>query len=142
MQNEEGKICCHYHKQFIHPAMGEFNDFYLLMRETIEPNESIEKCLSRGLMEEFGIEGTLKSYLGSIVANFSHRNMEVEKTTLYFLCNLISFDLSRRKAEDPEAGSEIVWMDLEELIQKMKEQGKRLNREDVDESKVLERLKN
>lgn len=111
------------------------------MRETIEPHEAIEDCLSRGLMEEFGAEGGLKLYLGSIVSHFTSKDSNIEKTTLYFLCDLVSFDLAKRKKEDPEFGSEIVWLDKDELIQKMKEQGKRLNREDLDESKVLQGLK-
>ncbi|MDB5194186.1 MAG: hypothetical protein JWN50_200 [Parcubacteria group bacterium] len=141
VRNAEGKICCHYFKKFSHPAAGEFEDFYLLMRETIEPNETIETCLARGLMEEFGIVATLKAYTGSIVAHFTHREMHVEKTTLYFLCDLVSFDQTKRRMGDPEGGSEIMWMDREELISKMKEQNKRINREDIDESKILENVK-
>jgi hypothetical protein len=138
--NDEGKICCHYFESKSHPAIGDIKNVYILMRETIEPNETIEECLTRGLQEEFGMVGTLKSYLGSIVVNFEHRGQIVEKTTLYFLCDYISIDPSNRKSEDPESDSEIVWIEPKELIEKMKEQRIRLGREDVDESKILERL--
>jgi len=141
IKNKDGKIGCHYFKKFIHETMGEFENFYLLMRETIEPHESIEKCLSRGLMEEFGAEGDLKLYMGSIVSNFTHKDVIIEKTTLYFLCDLVSFDPAKRSTEDIESNSEIMWLDKGELIDHMKEQSKRLHREDLDESVVLERFK-
>ena len=91
-------------------------------------------------MEEFGAVGNLKLYLGSIVSNFTHKDVIIEKTTLYFLCDLISFDPSKRSTEDAESGSEIMWLDKNELIEYMKEQGQRLGREDLDESKILERF--
>lgn len=63
----------------------------------------------------------------------------MEKTTLYFLCDLVSIDQSKRH-NDPEGKSELRWLASTELIPIMKEQGKRLGREDVDESTILERL--
>jgi len=123
--------------------MGTFDDLYILLRETIEPNETIEQCLKRGLEEEFGAQGNLKSYLGSIVTHFPFvkDGPIVEKTTLYFLCELISIDESKRKKDDPESSSEIKWLDPSFLILKMKEQRTRFKREDVDESVILERVR-
>lgn len=72
LKNAEGKICCHYFDHISHPAFGAYDNFYLLMRETIEPGESIEQCLHRGLSEEFGATAELKSYLGSIVSHFEN----------------------------------------------------------------------
>jgi hypothetical protein len=45
-----------------------------------------------------------------------------------------------RAKDDVEAVSVIQWSDPKELIVKIKEQGKRLNREDADESAIIERL--
>jgi hypothetical protein len=148
VRNNEGKICCHYFDEITHPTVGTLSNFYLLMRETIEPNEKIEECLARGLMEEFGIKATLNSFVGSIVSHFPvmvdsvDTGVVMEKTTLYFLCDFISIDESHRNSseDDPEAKSKINWMDPQELIIKMKEQGKRLGREDMDESAVIERI--
>ena len=142
VQNDKGEVCCHYFKTFSHPAMGTFDDFYLLMRETIEPNETIEGCLARGLREEFGIQATLKSFMGPLVSRFliPKTNVIMEKTTLYFLCNLIDIDLAKRASGDPESVSELRWMKPQDLIPKMKEQGQRSGREDIDESKILEKL--
>ena len=140
--NKEGKVACHYFEKLNHKNMRILTDFVLLMRETIEENESIETCLHRGLMEEFGMKAELKCYLGSIISHYNIRDTEVvvEKTTLYFLCDFISQDESLRSQEDIERESEIKWFDPKELIVRMKEQGKRLNREDMEESVVIERM--
>lgn len=142
VKNAEGKICCHYFDTVTHKSVGTLNDLYLLMRETIEPNETIEQCLARGLREEFGIVANLNSYIGSIVSQVQIKDTDkfIEKTTLYFLCDFVSMDESLRKKEDIEATSKIVWLDRKELITKMKEQGVRLQREDADESKILENI--
>ena len=142
VRNNEGKICCHYFDTFTHKSFGTFTDFYLLMRETIEPNETIESCLARGLMEEFGIKAELNRYIGSIVSKFEieDTNIFVEKTTLYFICDFISIDELLRKKDDPEASSKIEWQEPAYLISKMKDQGERLKREDIDESAILKKL--
>ena len=58
------------------------------MRETMHPHETIETAIKRGLMEEFGAKGEIKSYIGSIKSTFPLHGGEtmVEKTTLYFSC--------------------------------------------------------
>jgi len=142
VRNEKGEICCHYFKKFEHKSVGSFENLYLLMRETIEPNETIEQCLARGLMEEFGITANMVSYLGSIQSKFPIVNSEivVEKTTLYFLCDFISINESQRKPDDLEASSEIVWVEPNKLIEIMTEQGIKTNREDADESVIIKRL--
>jgi len=148
VRNTEGKICCHYFNELTYSTIGTLSNLYLLMRETIEPNEKIEECLARGLMEEFGMKASLNSFVGSIVSHFPvmvdslDTGVVMEKNTLYFLCDFVSIDESHRNSEegDIEAKSEIKWMDPEDLIIKMKEQGKRLGREDADESSVIERV--
>lgn len=140
VRNDEGKICVHYFERIAHPSIGEVTDLYLLMRETIEPHESIEACLHRGLLEEFGMKATLVEFLGPIVSHFPKDSIRIEKTTLYFLCDFVSSHESDRKAGDIEATSHIEWHFPSELIPKMKAQGVRLHREDMDESFILERV--
>lgn len=144
VRNKEGKICCHYFDSLTHKSIGTMEDFILLMRETIEPSETIEECLARGLMEEFGVVANLNTYIGSIVSKFGipESNILMQKTTLYFLCDFVSIDESKRKEDDLEAKSVVKWFSPEEIIFKMKEQVKRLNREDVDESLIIERVFN
>lgn len=141
VRNEKEEICCHYFPRFSHNSIGTFENLYLLMRETIEPHETVEECLSRGLMEECGITATLHSYLGSIVSKFPIKDtgVFVEKTTIYFLCDFVSIDIAKRKEGDIEAMSDVKWIEPQKLVSIMKEQGVRLNREDADESLVIER---
>lgn len=134
------QVACHYFEHF--DAFGaQARHFYLLMRETLEPDETLEQAVARGLVEEFGMEAQLENYLGSIISHFAWQGATVEKTTLYFLGRLTSFDPTRRHGDDPEAGSQIEWHDPDYLIAKMKEQRARIGREDVDESVILERTK-
>lgn len=143
LQNDRGEVCCNYYKS---PQAGYWkecgmSDFYTLMRETLEPGESLESALERGLQEEFGAKGECLTYIGSIQGTFMHRGVSVEKTTLYFLTKLVSQDVITRRKEDAEEGSSIEWHTLDFLIPKMQEQTKRFGRTDVDESAVLERVR-
>ena len=57
LMNEKGEVCCHHF--FTKDLKGywadeKLDDFYILMRETLKPNETLEHALERGLMEEFG----------------------------------------------------------------------------------------
>jgi len=141
VMNDKNEICCH-HFDKISIGGFLFENIYILMRETIEPNESIEQCLERGLREEFGMKAELVSYLGSITSLLDLKDLpRVEKTTLYFLCKPISFDFNKRKVGDPESSSNIEWIKVDDLIPLMKKQVEKYNREDADESKVLMRIK-
>lgn len=139
--NKNQQICCHYFKKIKDMYTGDvMEDFYILMRETIVPNETIENALSRGLNEEFAIKAKINRYLGSIVSSYKINNVSIEKTTLYFLCNLIHRK-KKRNPNDQEANSEIKWLNIDKLIQKMQEQRKKIKRSDNDESKILIRAK-
>ena len=131
--NEKSEICCHYFKEI----QGQ-KDIYILMRETIITKENIEDCLHRGLIEEFGATGKILGFLGNTTTFFEIEKVEVEKTTLYFLCNLIDQDLNLRSNEDIEFNSEVRWININEIIEifsnlKIKP--------DQDELKILKRAK-
>lgn len=142
--NDKDEICCHH---FVNDILRDYrpdfnmNDFYILMRETPEPGEIIENVVHRGLLEEFGAEAQIVDYLGSIKSNFKSNEVTVEKTTIYFLCKLVNQDFSRRSG-DIESKSNLEWHTADFLIPKMKEQSKKYNRTDIDESEILERFKN
>jgi hypothetical protein len=142
--NDKKEVCCHHF--FTKDLNGYWkdcglDDFYLLMRETVKPNEALEHAVHRGLMEEFGATGEIVDYVGSMQARFTHEEIEVEKTTLYFLCRFIDQDLSRRNKEDIEGETLLEWRTAEYLIPLMKVQAEKFDREDVDESGILERVK-
>lgn len=141
--NERGEICCHHFVDNIlkgyWPDLG-IDDLYLLMRETIEPGETLEETLHRGLLEEFGATAEIVDYLGSIKSHFKSKEIEIEKTTIYFLCKLLSQDLSKRTG-DIESKSKLEWQTADFLIPKMKAQSVKYGRTDVDESEILEKFR-
>jgi ADP-ribose pyrophosphatase YjhB (NUDIX family) len=134
LQNNEGLIACHHFDELV-----GMKNVYILMRETIEPHERIEEALHRGLKEEFGAVANLNTYIGSFTA-LVRGDRDIQKTTLYFLCNLKEIRDEWRKADDEERDSHIEWHTKEFLIEKMKNQGAVTNMADLDESEVLERL--
>jgi ADP-ribose pyrophosphatase YjhB (NUDIX family) len=140
LRNGAGDVCVHH--VFAKDLKGYWteaglDDFYILMRETPEPGESLESTVVRGLREEFGAEAKIIDYIGTLQSHFKHKDVEVEKTTVYFLCDLVSQDLSQRTGTDIESKTQIEWQKPEFLIPLMKEQGKRFGRTDVDESAIL-----
>jgi hypothetical protein len=137
LTDEKGRICCHFHKKENVPFESEGkSDLYMLMRETPEPGEMIEVAVMRGIKEEFGAEGVLKHYLGSIVSHFPLRTSRVlvQKTTLYFHIEKTHIDTSTRDTNDMEAKSEVLWLEPEKLIEFFTEQSKKYGRTDLDES--------
>jgi 8-oxo-dGTP pyrophosphatase MutT (NUDIX family) len=142
--NGKKEVCCHrLQTKNLRKYLPDEKDtdLYILMRETIHPNESLEEAVHRGLMEEFGVTAKLVDYVGSIESKFKDHGVEVQKTTLYFLCSFISQDITKRKAGDIEAESDIEWKNIDELILIMKKQAELFERTDADESPILERLK-
>ena len=142
--NEKNEVCCHYFTEIKgHASFAAFKNFYILMRETVEMGESIEETLHRGLKEEFGITGEIIDYLGSIRDEYFDpgKVTQIEKTTLYFLVKIKDFKPELRSREDVEVESKIEWHSCDYLIEKMKEQEKRLGNVSLDESSILEKVK-
>lgn len=140
LTNNDGDICCHHFDDSVDIVrqLG-VEHLYLLIRETVEEGESLPEALHRGLREEFGAEGDISQYLGSIVSHFPYKGVDVQKTTLYFHVNCTEFDPAVRDESDPESVSEIIWMSPEELVAKMTQQAKRLDRDDLNEAEAVKR---
>ena len=130
--NKENKVACHYYEKTIRTYPEKF---YTLMHETVELGETLEDALHRGLEEEFSAKGEIVSYVGSLVVYGKMKESMVEKTVLYFVCNLTSVSKDR-STEGEENSSEIKWMDIDELIVIMKKQGEK-HSPSADESKIL-----
>ncbi len=111
------------------------DDLYLLLRETIEPHESIEETLHRGLMEEFGLKGEMIRYMGSIKGKLPLGDLWGEKTTLYFLVKYIEHSESNRQQGTSEAESSLEWIDPQTLVTYMEKQ--RFLDECMDESGIV-----
>ena len=141
MTDNSGRICCHYYKKSDLPIESEGkSDLYLLMRETLLPNETIENAVARGLQEEFGAKGDIKAYLGSITSFFPLRisKVSVQKTTLYFHVLMTSFNPEQRDNDEVESKSIIQWLEPRELRDLFVEQGKKYDRTDLNESAAIE----
>ena len=133
--NEKGLIACHHFKEIF-----GHKDIYILMRESMENNETPLTTLHRGLKEEFGATSRPIAFLGCLSGYLSDSRLSFEKNTLYIVCQLIDWNPENRDAEDPEAGSIIEWLEPNVLIALMKEQGIRLqHRVDADESEMIKR---
>ncbi|MDP2665455.1 MAG: NUDIX hydrolase [bacterium] len=141
LTNADGLVCCHFYKKDDLPIESEGKgDLHILMRETIEPNETLEHAVVRGLREEFGAEGELKAYIGCIKSTFPLRvsKVLVEKTTLYFHVEMRSFHPEIREKDEVESKSTIQWIEPKTLQDLFIEQGRKYDRSDLDESKIIE----
>jgi hypothetical protein len=129
--NNSGLIAAHCFTESDH-------NYYILMRETVEPGELLEAALARGLQGEMGITGKVEKYLGSRVSAYHVGRATAQKTTLYFQVRLTAWKPSTRKKNDREGGGKTVWAAPGELQKTMKKQGQALGA-DYDESVVVER---
>jgi ADP-ribose pyrophosphatase YjhB (NUDIX family) len=140
--DEAGKIACHYFKEFmVTDEDRKYEDFYILMRETVEVDESLEEAVLRGIKEEFGATGEIEKFIGTLLTKFPRGDVWVEKATPYFLIKLKEFDIDKRVLNDAERESVVQWQSIDFLISKMETQGKRFERTDLDESEILKRAK-
>lgn len=138
--NDRDEVLCHHFSDLTIDGQAA-HDIYILVRETLEQGETLEHAVHRGLFEEAGVKAKIKTYLGSILSTFPRGAVVSEKTTVYFLCNLESMDQLHRDVNDPEAGSNLVFLPTDDLAEKMKTQRKRYHRTDLDETNILERVK-
>lgn len=133
--DKNGRIACHHFKEIL-----GHKDVYILMRESMEDNETPLMTLHRGLKEEFGATAQPVAFLGSLSGWLPDAILSFEKTTLYVACQIINWDPESRDLKDPEANSIIEWLKPDVLISIMKQQGIRFkHRVDADESEIIKR---
>lgn len=129
--NKKGEVACHYFKN-----LDQYKNIYLLMRETAEEGEHPEEALARGLMEEFGAKAKVTTFLGSTTHTIEGMG---QKTTLYFLCELISQDINLRSKEDEEKDSKVQWHEPAELMKLMGTYEVVISGETINESEIIQR---
>lgn len=133
--DQNGRIACHHFKEIL-----GHKDIYILMRESIEDNESPLTTLHRGLKEEFGATAQPIAFLGSLSGYLPDPRLSFDKTTLYIVCQLTQWNPKDRDLNDPEASSNIEWLEPNTLISLMEQQGVRFqHRADADESEMIKR---
>lgn len=140
--NAEGKILVHKRMRAGAPEQfaADFFDreeLYLLMRESLEGDETLEQAVHRGLHEEFGAKGIVENFLGSLqtIVPGKGDDWSWQKTTLYF--STLIAEAGERK-RDEESFSVLEWHDPAFLLGHMKGQGG-ARRPDLDESTIVER---
>lgn len=92
---------------------------FTLPRETMYTNESIEEALKRGAQEELGLNITPLKFLGSLKTFFSRDGVNIEKTTIYFLCS-VDNEVENKKELD-ELDDEILWVEKKEAKEMLNE---------------------
>ncbi len=132
--DDKGQIACHHFSEIL----GQ-KDVYILMRESMENDETLLQTLHRGLKEEFGAEAKPIAFLGSLTGFLYDPVLPFDKTTLYIACELAQWIPSQRNLDDIEATSLIEWLDPNQLIVIMQRQGERFKRVDADESCMIQR---
>lgn len=133
--DQKGRIACHHFDEIL-----GHKDIYILMRESMENNESPLETLLRGLKEEFGAVAQPVAFLGSLTGYLPDPRLPFEKTTLYIACELTQWNPEDRDLNDPEASSAIEWLEPAALISLMERQGVRFqHRADADESEMIKR---
>ncbi|GIW58776.1 MAG: hypothetical protein KatS3mg086_061 [Candidatus Dojkabacteria bacterium] len=126
--------------QYFKHNAGHDNVYYL-MRESLQDNNTIEQTLANGLMKEMGITAQIRHFVGSRVTNFLDSDgNEITKTTIYYLCDLVSIDESQKDPENPEGVSEVKFFDIDEAIKITQEQLKRTNYLDICEFDILQNV--
>lgn len=133
--NNDNLVCTLRYKNF-----KGFGEIYTLMRETVENDESLSRALHRGLQEEYGITGNIVRYMGSLVGSFFRDEVLVEKTTLYFLVQMVEIDKSLTTEHVIGEGVEIEWLSVDFLILKMKEQEIKTGWSSLNESQILAKV--
>lgn len=132
--DQNGRVACHHFSE-IHGH----KDIYILMRETMEDDETLLMTLHRGLKEEFGVLAKPVAFLGALTGFLKDPHFSFDKTTLYFACQFVDWDPKGRDLDDPEGWSTIEWHEPDELIVLMQSQGARFQRVDADESEMIRR---
>jgi NADH pyrophosphatase NudC (nudix superfamily) len=135
----DGKIAVHKHVKshaptHVHDLFEDLAVMYTLMRESIEDGESLEEVALRGMREEFGIEGRVVRYLGSIQSHIPLMG-GFEKTTLYVECACVT--QAGRPTDDEEAYTEIEWYAPQELLRLFETQERNTKRVDLHEAKIV-----
>lgn len=143
LYNEQKEILVHKydtnkipeHLQFL---AGGLEMGYTLLRESIEPGETLLAAIERGLQEEFSATAAVERFLGSSECLVDMVTHEYLKTTLYHAAKLQS--LSDKREDTEENVSDLIWIAPGELLKLLKEQAEGTKRADLHEAFVIERF--
>lgn len=137
--DDNNEVLCQHYNQ-----LNSWNNIYWLMHSTVNPYETLEQALSRGLAEENGISAKVITFIGvkDYKSNwFGEINQETEvtKSIAYFIVKYLGEDKSLINIENPGSKSNLEKLSISEAKQKMKSQALKYNNLELDESGMLER---
>jgi len=142
--NDDHKICLHhfYKKdipEHLHFLADHMDEYYHLMRESLEGNEPLHDAVLRGIEEEFSAKGVVESYLGSKIDEILQPDgMTFEKLTIYHAVR--SQELGTRVATDVESKTKLEWLSPEEALQIFDKQCQSTKRPELDERIIINRF--
>ncbi len=142
--NEDNEICIHHFDTNKLPEnlkflAGGLDEYYHLMRESLEGNEPLHDAVLRGVQEEFGAEGTVDKYLGSKLDIITGPNQNpFEKLTIYHAIRLTK--LGERPDIDVENKTVMEWHSPQDALEMYKTQASKTSRPELDESVIVERF--
>lgn len=119
--DNKGRILAEHYRQLSYDRSSRiFANVYRLLTETMEPGESPEACVARGAREELGVTINVLGFLGSQSNLITIAGEKVEKTTIYFCCQLAGLESETNKLFRSSAGSyRGVWIEPDLLISEM-----------------------
>lgn len=141
--NDDLEICVHHlfvskMPERLRFLSGGLDEYYHLMRESLEGNEPLHDAVHRGLYEEFGAKGNIERYLGSVECRVTTPKHQFQKTTIYHAVRLI--ELGERPDIDEESRSKMEWHAPEALLEMFRRQATLTDRPELDELAVVERF--
>lgn len=142
--DDERNICVHRYESHNAPEgilhlFGGLDVVYLLVRETVHDNESLETAVLRGVSEEFGVIGEVDSFLGTLIAEVRDVDgWSFEKTTPYHSVRKIGD--GERDVEDEENFSELVWLAAADAREKFAWQAAHTDRQELNELLIIDRF--
>ncbi len=141
--NDKFEICIHH---FITEKLpenlrfhaGGLDEYYHLVRESLDNNEALEDAVLRGVHEEFGAIGEVDKFLGAKEDVITGHAYDFQKITLYHSVKLVRFE--ERPDIDPENHSEMEWYTPKELLNIYDKQVSQTDRPELDERVIIERF--
>jgi len=141
--NDSFEICLHRFTTSEMPERLQFlagglDEYYHLVRETLEGNESLHDAVLRGVYEEFGADGVVEKYLGSKIDIVETPTTEFEKLTMYHSVKLT--ELGERPKIDEENETIMEWHSPQSALEIYKTQASKTTRPELDETVIIKRF--
>lgn len=81
--------------------LRKFNGDWVLPKGRVEKGETLKETALREVLEESGVKGNIRKYIGEITYNYNNykRNLKVEKVVYWYLMETKSMECVPQKSE-------------------------------------------